>query len=174
MTELPSLPSGKPDRLRMRRLAPGLAEELLLDRGDNQVTRTFASSSAEELLLDGGEASAASAGGAAGGAAGGGAGGAASIAYAAGQAVEGESDAEGRGAAGPGCDGRGAVAEEGRVAEEEEARRRLLCAAAGRVLGLSGALRAGARFSESGGSSVLAFRLSYDLQKQGWHPLAES
>ena len=46
---------------------------------------------------------------------------------------------------------------------------RLLCAEMGRLLGVADGLPAASRFVESGGSSVLAARLSFELRRQGWH-----
>ena len=101
---LPSLPSGKPDRVRMRAEAPRLVARLLAVRG-------------------GGEAAA--------------------RATAAGATAEGE----------------GAAAAEAM---------RVLGAEMARALGLpGGAVRPAARFTESGGTSVVAARLSYQLRKLG-------
>ncbi|EOD05404.1 hypothetical protein EMIHUDRAFT_448643 [Emiliania huxleyi CCMP1516] len=46
---------------------------------------------------------------------------------------------------------------------------RLLSAEMGRLLGVADGLPAASRFVESGGSSVLAARLSFELRRQGWH-----
>ena len=46
---------------------------------------------------------------------------------------------------------------------------RLLSAEMVRLLGVADGLPAASRFVESGGSSVLAARLSFELRRQGWH-----
>ena len=62
----------------------------------------------------------------------------------------------------------------GDAAGDADEARRLLCEVAGRLLGLSGAVRADARFGESGGSSVLAARLGFELKRLGWHLSTEA